>query len=70
MDFTPDRRDDFRDLAVGHVRQPREDFTEIRVRVEAAPPAAFDDGVDDGAALAGLGVTDEEPVLLIIESLR
>ena len=26
--------------------------------------AAFDDGVDNGAALAGLSVTDEEPVLL------
>jgi len=49
---------------VGHVRQACEDFTEIRIRVEAATTAAFEDGVEDGAVLADLGITDEEPVLL------
>ena len=64
MGFAPDRRDDFRDLVVGQVWQAREDFTEIGVRVEAATAAAFDDGVNNGAALAGPGVADEEPVFL------
>jgi hypothetical protein len=31
-------------------------------------PAVFDDGVDDGAALASIGVSHEEPVLLVMES--
>jgi len=52
------------DLPVGHRRQAGEDVPEIGERIEAAPPAAFDDGVDDGAAVARLGFTDEEPVLL------
>lgn len=48
----------------GHLWQAREDGAQVGVGIEAAPPAAFDDGVDDGAALAGFGVADEEPVFL------
>ena len=49
---------------VGHVRQAREHFPQVGVGIKAATPAAFDHGVDDGAALAGLGFADEEPVFL------
>ena len=52
------------DLPVGHRRQAGEDVPEIGERIEAAPSAALDDGVDDGAAGARLGFADEEPVLL------
>jgi hypothetical protein len=49
---------------VGHVGQTRENIFQVSVRIEAAPPAAFEDGVDDGAALASLGVADKELVFL------
>jgi len=38
----------------GHRRQPGEDFAQVGEGINAAPPAAFDDGVDGGAALPGL----------------
>lgn len=46
-------------MAVGHVRQTGEDFTKISVRIKAATPSAFDDGVNDRAAFTGLGIADE-----------
>ncbi len=52
------------DLPVGHRGQAGEHVPEIGERVEDTPPATFDDGVDDRAAHAGLGLADEEPVLL------
>jgi len=51
-------------LTVGHVRQAREHFPQVGVGIKTATPTAFDDGVEDGAALAGPGVADEEPVFL------
>jgi hypothetical protein len=68
LDFAPDRRDDFGDLAVGHVRQAGKHLAKISVGIESTAAAAFDDGVDDGAALAGLGVADEKPVFLVMTS--
>ena len=68
MGFAPDRRNNLRDLAVGHVWQAREHFPQVGVGIKAATPAAFDDGVEDGAALASLGITDEEPVFLVMTS--
>ena len=47
------RREVF-DLPVGHGGQPGEHVPEVGERIEAAPSAALDDGVDDGAVLAGL----------------
>jgi hypothetical protein len=41
------------------VWQPGEDVTQVRVRIEAAAAAGFDDGVEDGAAVASFGVADE-----------
>jgi len=50
-------------LPVGGVRQAGEDVTQVREGIETATAAAFDDGVEDGAAFAGFGLADEQPVL-------
>ena len=52
------------DLPVGRGGQPGEHVAEVGEGVEATAAAAFDEGVEDGAAFAGLGVADEEPVFL------
>jgi hypothetical protein len=54
------RRDVF-DLPVGHVRQTSEHVTQIGVRVDATAPAAVDDRVDDGTALARVRLANEKP---------
>lgn len=51
-------------MPVGHVGQAGENFTKISKRVKTASPTVFDDGVNDGAGLAGVGITDEEPVFV------
>ena len=53
----------FLDLPVGQRRQAGEDFAQVGLRIDAAAAAGFDDREEDGAALAGLGFADEEPVL-------
>jgi hypothetical protein len=50
-------------VLVGHRRQPVEHIPEVRQGIDAMTPAGDDDRVDDGRAFAGIGVTDEEPVL-------
>ena len=40
---------DFGDLTVGHARQPGQHVFKIGVRINAPPPAAFDDGVNNRA---------------------
>jgi len=64
LSFAPDFGRDLGDLAVGHVGQPGEDVFQISIRVEVAPPTAFDDGINDGAAFTGIRIPDKEPVLL------
>ena len=64
LPFAPGLRRDFGDLPVGHVRQSCEDVAKISERIQPASAAVFDDGINDGAALAGFGLADEEPVLL------
>ena len=44
---------DFGDLVIGHVGQAGEDFTKISEGIKAATSAAFDDGINDGAAFTG-----------------
>ena len=44
-------------------RQPGKDLAQIGEGVEVAPPARFDDSVEDGASPARFGFADEEPVL-------
>ena len=60
----PRLRGEILDLPVGRRGQPGEHVAQIGKGIETAAPTAFDDGVDDGAALAGLRVAEEEPVLL------
>lgn len=50
-------------LAV-HRGQAGEQVADIDLRVVPMPEAGDDDRVEDGGALAGVGVADEEPVLL------
>ena len=52
------------DLPVGHEWQPGEQVAQVGVRIDAARAATLDDGVEDGAALAGIGIAEEEPVFL------
>ena len=39
-------------------------FPQVGDRIDAAPPAALHEGVEDRSALTGSGVADEQPVLL------
>lgn len=51
-------------MMVGHRGEAGEDVPEVGVGIKAAAAAALDDGVEDGAAVAGGVGTDEEPVFL------
>lgn len=51
------------DLPVGHRGEPGEHVVEVGVGIDAAAAATLDDGVEDGAALAGIGIAEEQPVL-------
>jgi Transposase DNA-binding len=64
MSFGPGRGNDLRGLVVGHPGQTREHVFEVSVGINVAATAAFDDGVKDGSAFAGICLTHEEPVLL------
>ena len=55
---------DVLDLPVGHEWQPGEHVAQVGVRIDAAGAATLDDGVEDGAAFAGIGIAEEEPVFL------
>lgn len=44
--------------------QPSEHVGQVILRIDAAPAAADDDRVNDGAAPAGIRVADEQPALL------
>jgi hypothetical protein len=52
------------DLPVGHRRQAGEHIAQISLRVDASAAASFDDGEQDGTALAGFSLADEEPIFL------
>jgi hypothetical protein len=56
-----------RDLAGGHGGQPCEEVAEVGVGIDLAPPAAFDDPLEDRSVLAGPGLAEEELVLLAQE---
>ena len=47
----------------GHLRKTRQDIAEVGQRILAVSLARDDQRVDDGRALAGVRMTDEEPVL-------
>jgi hypothetical protein len=52
------------DLPVGHWRKRGEHVTYEGVRIHAAAGATFDNGVKNGAALAGRAIAEEQPILL------
>jgi hypothetical protein len=49
---------------VGHVGQAREHVLEVSVGINAPAPAAFNEGINDGGPFSGVGLANEEPVLL------
>lgn len=49
-------------ILIGHSRLAREDVFEVGKGFFAVALAGNDNRVDDGGALAGVGMTDEEPV--------
>ena len=49
-------------MPVGGVRQSSQDMAQVSGRVDPATTAAFNDGVQDRAAISGFGFTDEQPV--------
>jgi hypothetical protein len=59
----PGLRGDVLDLPVGQVREAGEHVAEVGVGIDPPAAAAFDDRIEDGSALAGLGLADEEPIL-------
>ena len=59
---------DVLDLPVGHEWEPCEYIAQVSVRIDAAGAATLDDGIEDGAAFAGIGIAEEEPVFLFMRS--
>ena len=55
-------------LLVGHLRQAREDIAQVIEGIDLQAPAVLDDREKDRAALPGIGLSDEQPVLLFMES--
>ena len=51
------------DLPVGHRGEPGEDVAQVGVGIDAAAAATLDNSVEDGAALAGVGIAEKQPVL-------
>ncbi len=58
-----DREQRLQVVLVRQLWQPGQDVPQVGERVFAMPLAGYDDRVDDGGALAGVGMADEEPVL-------
>ena len=53
-------------MLVGHARQAHQNVLKVGKRFHAAAAAAFDDRVEDGAAVSGVGLANKEPVLAVI----
>jgi hypothetical protein len=51
------------DLPLGHRGKPGEHVAQVGAGIDAAAAATLDNGVKDGAALAGIGIAQEQPVL-------
>jgi hypothetical protein len=50
-------------LPVGHRGKPGEHVAQVGVGIDATAAATLDNGVEDGTALAGIGIAQEQPVL-------
>ena len=66
--FRPGLRGDVLNLPVGHRGKPCEHVAQIGVGIDAAAAATLNDGVENGAALAGIGIAEKQPVLAIMGS--
>ena len=62
--FGPFGRGELRDHFVGGRWQSGQDIAQVGLGVDAPAAATLDERVDDGAALPGVGVSDEQPVFL------
>ena len=51
-------------VLIGHARQTGEHVAQVSEGILAVTPARYDDRVEDGGALTGTGIPDEQPVLL------
>ena len=51
-------------VAIAHAGQTREDVPQVGERVFAVALTRDDDRVEDGGALSGVGMADEQPVFL------
>ena len=51
------------DLPVSHRGEPGEHVAQVGVGIDAAATATLDNGVKDGAAVAGIGIAEKQPVL-------
>jgi hypothetical protein len=58
------RSEDAEIVAVGHGRQADEDILHVGHGVLAVVLARDNQGVEDGRALSGVGMTDKQPVFL------
>ena len=50
-------------MPVGHRGEPGEHVAQVGVGIDAAAAATLDDGLKDGAAVTGIGIAQEQPVL-------
>ena len=53
---------------IGHAGQAGQNVAEVSVGIDVSAAAAFDDRVEDGCTVSGSGFTDEEPILLVMQS--
>lgn len=51
-------------VLVGHRRQPVEDVAQVREGILAVPLTGHDQRVQNGGVLTGVGMADEQPILL------
>lgn len=64
LGFGPGGGGDVFNLTGSHAGEAGEHVAQVGERVYASAAAAFDDGVEDGSALPGVGGSDEHPVFL------
>ena len=54
---------------IGHPRQTSEDVAQVGMRIFSVTQTGDDQRVENGGALARIGMPEEEPVLLVMECI-